>query len=258
MIVFTSSASISSGLNRFDLSGNNAVGYKSTGTTPVIYYSTNKGLTWNTSGLSLTNAIINSIAISGNNAILSGFNTGDSSGFLYYSTNAGSSWTLNTDPDLILTSISSTTVAISGTTAVLGINYSSGTRLLFYSTDSGVNWTQSTITGGAIPQDISKIVISGANAIFITNQYYLYNSTGNGANWTQKINNSGAGVFIFDVALSGNNVILAEASNISNSIDVGENWSDTPTTNFNIRSVGVSGNNGVAIGYNTTTFQTFI
>lgn len=257
MVVFTASASISTGLTQIDFSGNNAVGYKISGSpSPDIYYSTNKGLTWNNTGLILTNVFLNSIVISGNNALFCGRNNSDASGFLYYSTDGGASWTLNTDSDLIYASTASNTVAISGNTAVFGVNYTSGTRLLFYSTDAGITWTQSGISGGAIPENIRKIAISGANAVFITVQYYLYNSTDNGATWTEQENNSGAAIAMNDVAISGNNVILGEANNISTSIDGGFIWFDYPVTNFSFNRVGVSGNNAVAVGYNSTTFQT--
>jgi hypothetical protein len=260
MATFTASTGITSGVNVSRLSNSNAVAYFSQNPTnpSIVYNSTNSGTSWNTR-LTLTpsgNSIsISSIAISGNNAILSGGTTvaGVTTGFLYYSTNGGTTWTLNSNATLntALALIATTTVAISGNNAVIGIAYSAGTRTLLYSTDGGINWTASTVNI-ALTENIKKIVISGNNAVFITNQYFLYNSTDSGATWTQRIDNSSGAIVIRDVAISGNNVVIGEVGTLRNSTNAGIAWNTSSIANNTFTSVNVSGNNAVAVSVNST------
>lgn len=264
MSIFSTSTGVTSGVSGLKLDGSNGVAYFSfnPANPSFLYNSANFGAAWSTS-LTFTpsgNTIsINSIDISGTNALFSGGTTvsGVTTGFLYKSTNSGAYWTLNADPNLILTSIFNTTrVAISGNNAVIAVNYSSGTRSVFYSTNAGSTWTASTISGGAVPETIKQIVISGNNAIFITSQFYLYNSTNGGQTWTQILNNSGSAVVINSVSISGLNAIIGEENNIRTSINAGVTWNSFSTASFNIQSVSISGNNAVALGNNGGTSET--
>jgi photosystem II stability/assembly factor-like uncharacterized protein len=264
MSIFSASTGVTSGISGLKLDSSKGVAYFSFNPSnpSIVYNSASSGAAWSVA-LTLTpsgNTIsINSIDISGTNALLSGGTTvsGVTTGFLYNSTNSGASWSLNADPNLILTSIFNTTrVAISGNNAVIAVNYSSGTRSVFYSTNAGSTWTASTISGGAVPETIKQIVISGNNAIFITSQFYLYNSTNGGQTWTQILNNSGPAVTINSVSISGSNAIIGEQNNIRTSNNAGATWNSFSTTSVNIQSVSISGNNAVALGNNSGASET--
>ena len=262
MATFSASTGISGGTNIVKLDGTKGVTFFSQNPSnpSIVYNSTNSGASWSPA-LTLTpsgNTItINSIDISGDNALFSHTTTlsGVTTGSLYNSSNGGATWTLNTDSALNLAAISNTRVSISGNNAVIAVNYSSGTRAVFYSSNAGLTWASSTISV-TVPENIKQIVISGNNAIFITNQYYLYNSTNGGQTWNQQRDNSGAGITINSVSLSGSNVIIGEQNNISTSNNDGVTWTNFATAGYNIQSVSISGDNAVANGGNLGASQT--
>jgi len=223
-------------------SGDNG-GFSGSGSGNGVWYSSNSGANWTQS--SLSGGIYPALALSGTNAIASGYEIQPSPFVittlpLSYSTNSGQTWTSSNITGLVFNSL---VLSSDGTKGIAGCSNISPSGI-YYSTNSGQTWTASNITSGIF----NTISLFGSNAIAGSQGNGIYYSTNSGQTWTQSNITTGN---ITSLIISGTNAISNfSAAGIYYSTDSGQNWTISATNFFGtiFNTVFLSGANGVAGG----------
>lgn len=239
------------------LSGNNGVaaGINSVSSGPVIYYTSNGGVSWTPTASSLgvsTGSIL--ISISGSNAVV-GINSTTNNYEVYYSNDGGNTWTLGFSASTVSVE-SVTNVAVSSSSMIVVTREGAPTNTIFWnSTDNGVTWTNTFSILNVINPSLSS---SGTNAIVCGQNGisgFIRYSTNNGTTWNVPttpltLNNITSEVSIDgSVAMIGGVNSTTNASFIWYSTDSGANWTASSQSLANTNTftaISVSGNNGLA------------
>ncbi len=191
-----------------------------------IYVSTNEGLNWTQTGLSMPTQVVYSIAINGNH-MFAGTGSGSANN-VYLSTNNGINWS-NTNLNQHV-----------WTLAVSGNNIFAGTQVngVYLSTNNGTNWIQTSLINSIISLAAKgDTIFAGTSSV---GNPGVYVSTNKGANWIQSSLNNSA---VLRLALKGNTVYAATYLN-------GLYWSSNNGTNWT--PAGLSGSTD-AIAFNGNT-----
>lgn len=193
------------------------------GTFQGVYLSSDIGKTWTPINNGLLNTYVNAIAVDGNN-IFAGTQDG-----VYLSTNNGSSWKE-------ICKVNSYALSASGTNIFVGL----GNNCIYTSTNNGTDWTSSSL-GLTFTIGIYSLAVSGTNIFAGTNGAGLYLSTDNAKSW-KAINSGLTGSNIYAFAINGMN-IFAGGDGILISTNNGTNWTDASLgfANPHVWALAISG-----------------
>ncbi len=142
----------------------------------VIYYSTDGGLTWSSSGSNP--ASWHAIACSSTGSrVIAGVGSSTATGSLYYSTNSGVNWSTATgEPTALWTSMD---MSANGSNAV-AVAYGGG---IYLSTNGGVNWSVSSMAPSTNWFSVACSA-SGSNIVAAATGGRIYTTSNFGASWT--------------------------------------------------------------------------
>lgn len=195
--------------------------------TNELYYSTNAGVSWTLSTITLPTVTLNPgglLAMSDSSAICI-FTNVNSTGtsYVYYSTGTsgnpvGETWTLSATNNLF-SEVQPNYLAVSGSYAIVTGTLFIDTdyediQSVWYSTDSGNTWTQ-TQTSFDTEDNLNSLAMSGSNAIVIGDNikntiYYSHGASGSsvGESWTETKTSFDKNVQLYSLAISGENAIV--------------------------------------------------
>lgn len=172
-----------------DISGSNAIFCIDNTTNNNIYISSDGGANFNII-LSLQSSTagfnVNSVSISGLNALIAAFNGTIGLGLIYASTNGGATWG---GPVVTATNIIFFQSDINGSVGFVGgIDSGTAAAVMYSTTNSGTTWTPVTLSGTNYT-NFSSISGSGINGLAAVGNVggdgVLFITTDSGANWTQ-------------------------------------------------------------------------
>lgn len=192
-----------------------------------VFLSTNKGASWNLSGL--TDAIVWSLAVSDTN-LFAGTDDG-----VFLSTNNGASWTqAGLQPGVTQTSVFC--LVASDTDLFAGTGFG-----VFLSTNNGASWTEadSGLSSVSSTPEVQSLVVSGGN-VFAGTDDGVFLSTNNGASWGQ------AGLILTSVssfAVIGTNVFAGTDGGVFLSTNKGASWSSVGLTDTSVFSLAARSTN---------------
>jgi hypothetical protein len=206
-----------------DISGNNAIVCIGDNTSNNIFVSSDGGATF-TNPLTLppqTVYIINTVAISGSNALFAGYATSGfdpdyaDGGFIYRSIDGGNFWGAPVISGI--TNVQFTTSDLNGSVGFVGgINISTNAAIIYSTSDiTGSTWTPVTLSGNYfIFRSISGSGTNGLAAVEenISGNGVLFITTNSGTIWTQST--TLAANPINNVSLSNNNGIAGTSDGI--------------------------------------------
>jgi hypothetical protein len=150
------------------LSGSNFVAAGIQLTTPVIYYSTNAGVTWNKS--TGAGGTLKSIAFAGNGANV--FAAGNA---VLASTNSGASWTALSAPPINFLACSQNGLKLAGIST-------NGNGPVYTSANGGLTWATN-VVGQASPWTCIASSADGVKLAAATVSSGIYSSADSGAHW---------------------------------------------------------------------------
>ncbi len=196
-----------------------------------VFRSTDNGASWVAVNTGLSNGIVLTFAISGDNLF-----AGTYGGGIFRSTNEGESWTA---ANVGLTSFYINTIVISDTNIFVG----TGGGGIFRSTDKGESWAA--VDSGLTDLNVLSLACSETLLFAGTASGGIFRSTNKGTAWVT-INTGLSNAAVKVVAASGKNLIAGTDGNgIFLSTDSGTNWSGVSDglSMLNVRSLFVSGTN---------------
>jgi hypothetical protein len=181
-----------------------ASGYNGTGT-GAAYVFTGSGATWSQQatladpGGATGDYFGDSVATTGSTAVIGADGTSSGTGAAYVFTRSGATWSQQAtlaDPGATAGDNFGSSVATSGTTAVIGAQGASSTGAAYVFTGSGATWSQQATLadpGGAGSEDLfgSSVAVSGSTAVIgapdaSSGTGTAYTFTRAGTSWTQQ------------------------------------------------------------------------
>ena len=162
-------------------------GYSNTASTPIIYYSTDNGLTWSPSTLTTTQSnSIRKIIWTGSRFYAVGTNGSSAPDYISWSSTDGITWTPRLARGTIFFDIRD--IAFNGSTMVIAGNSFATTPVVAYSTNQGDTFTAGVLDYGgtqgarAVVWDGEYFIIVGLNS---TTPNSAFAVSRNGINWTK-------------------------------------------------------------------------
>jgi hypothetical protein len=188
------------------MDGNKAIAGRSTsGGSTGIWYSTNRGISWNQS-INNTTSLINGLCMSGDNAIA----TLTGGGRPLYSTNGGETWTQSTGTE----GEAAVLPFLVGTKGIVGRGGGSG---IFYTNDGGMNWINSSTSNG----NISSTYMIGEKAVAgIASGNGIEYSSNSGVDWSASNKTNGTFISIRMDGITGQYGIAVGNTASTNNIGI--------------------------------------
>ena len=228
------------------IDANNAVAY--TGGGDSIWYSSNTGVDWTKSDLSLY--LLSTGGVSVSTFSPTEVNVVLGANGIWYSSNGGMNWMKSNFQN------GCSGVSVSGRKAVAcGCDIDGGGDIdgLWYSSDAGATWELSDTPGTSL--NWGDISISGNNAVVCDNGGGLWYSSDAGENWSQFADNDVANKNWSSISISGSNVVACETGVNGNGgiwyttliTPIGDsNWQKSNAPLKKWVGISISGNNAVA------------
>jgi hypothetical protein len=205
-----------------------------------VYYTTNNGITWNSTPLNSQTVL--ALQVHGIYLLAGVLNNG-----VYVSANNGLSWTQANLSDRSVNAF-----------AVIGSNIYAGTSAgtfsygVYKSTNNGLNWG-TTLLNNRVVYSLATDPNYNINNIFAgTYSFGVYLSTNNSNTWTQtSLNNR----IVYSITVSNNYVFAGTETGVYKSTNIGANWTQTNLNNVYAYSLVLNNNNIFAGTHSPNSFS---